>query len=684
MLRAWYKNSCDGFLVDNPETIVGALAAGSARDGFDATPQQIKAWLEEIYILKTQLKALDASNMDIFLEFNIPRMGKRIDALLFIKSDKPHLVILEFKVGMGKIQGQDIDQVMDYALELKNFHRGSHGADIFPVLILTELNASISNEHSLSMAAGLRGIARPICVGAYSLCTLIEMINYTKADTLSDQWEMTPYQPTPTIIEAARALYANHDVRDITRSEGSAASITETSEKLLSIITNAKERNRKTIAFVTGVPGAGKTLVGLNMATIKRDERDDAHAVFLSGNGPLVEVLQEALTRDEQERNGGTKYAARTKVKSFIQIVHHFRDEGIRDPGPPFEHVAIFDEAQRAWDKEMTVDFMRRKKGVSGFDMSEPEFLISCLDRHKTWAVIICLVGGGQEINRGEAGIGAWIEAVLDRFPSWDIAISDKLVDTEYAAGQAVELAASRSTGEGCGSTYIFSELHLSVSMRSFRAENVSSFVKALLDLDTEKARTELQALEGKYPIRITRNLSLAKQWIRQQVQGSERPGLLASSKALRLKPFAIDVKGDTNPVHYFLGGKDDPRSSYYLEAAGSEFDVQGLELDYALVSWDGDLRMGRRSGSFSSEWLYHDFRGHRWMSVNNQQSKRYLKNAYRVLLTRARQGMVIFVPLGNNPPDATRDASYYDGTYHYLKSLGIPELVSEFEDRGY
>ena len=315
--------------------------------------------------------------------------------------------------------------------------------------------------------------------------------------------------------------------------------------------------------------------------------------------------------------------------------------------------------------------------------MSEPEFLISCLDRHETWAVVICLVGGGQEINRGEAGISAWLDAVLERFPHWDIAISSRLTDSEYMAGKAVERAQSRPVGGDNGKTYIVPEMHLSVSMRSFRAENVSSFVKALLDLDAERARAELVTLDEKYPIRITRNLSLAKEWIRQQAQGTERPGMLASSKALRLKPFAIDIKGEADPVHYFLGGKEDPRSSYYLEAVCSEFGVQGLELDYALVSWDGDLRMHENDAS-TSNWSYHDFRGHRWENIKSEQKKVYLKNAYRVLLTRARQGMVIFVPLGNNPPDATRDSSYYDGTYHYLKSLGIPELVSEFEDRGY
>ena len=678
MSRSWYHETCESFISENPDVIIGTLAINSARDGFDLTPQQSLAWEKEIEVLKQQLMKIDTSAMDIFLEFNIPRMGKRIDALILIKSDKPHIVIFEFKIGANRANSQDLDQVMDYALELKNFHESSHGADIFPVLVPTD-NTNIIND-TFKFSILKEGIYAPVCINANSIAILLHRIEYQRGNIVSNQWEDAPYKPTPTIIEAARALYANHDVSEITRSEGSAVNIKATSKQLVDIISHARNEKKKIIAFITGVPGAGKTLVGLNIATLKRAEDDVTHAVYLSGNGPLVKVLQEALARDEVERNGGTLGTARTKVKAFIQNVHHYRDEGIRDKSAPSEHVAIFDEAQRAWNAEMTIDFMRRKKKDPNFDMSEPEFLISCLDRHDDWATIICLVGGGQEINRGEAGISAWIDAILKRFPHWEMAISEQLVDSEYAAGNAVDLAKTRPAGPQNGKTHLLSNLHLSVSMRSFRAENVSGFVKALLDVDTKKAKSELVELSERYPIRLTRNLPLAKQWIRNQAQGTERPGLLASSKALRLKPFAIDVKGDINPIHYFLGGKEDPRSSYYLEAAGCEFDVQGLELDYTIISWDGDFRMGKNV----YEWSYHDFRGHRWLNIKSPDNKEYLKNAYRVLLTRARQGMVIFVPLGNNPPDATRDSSYYDGTYNYLKSLGIRELIADVDDRGY
>jgi len=423
----------------------------------------------------------------------------------------------------------------------------------------------------------------------------------------------------------------------------------------------------KLICFVTGVPGAGKTLVGLNVATRRRDKTQPTHAVFLSGNAPLVAVLSEALTRDEviRQKNLGNKVRkgkVAESVKAFIQNVHHFRDDALIDAGPPPEHVVIFDEAQRAWNLRQTANFMLRRKNRKGFLHSEPDFLISYMDRHADWAVIICLVGGGQEINIGEAGIDAWLEAVNTKFPHWNMHVSSRLTDSEYAAGKALNTVRLRQN------TYFDDCLHLSVSMRSFRAENVSDFVKALLDCERGLARKAFAQLSDRYPIVVTRDLALAKQWIRARARGTERFGLVASSKAQRLKPHAIDIRVDVNPVHWFLNDKDDTRSSYYLEDAATEFQVQGLELDWTCVSWDGDLRFT------GSGWSFHDFRGDRYCNIVNVDNRRYLRNAYRVLLTRARQGMVIFVPPGD-PSDPTRSPMYYDSTYQYLAEVGIPIL---------
>ncbi|HEX2852729.1 MAG TPA: DNA/RNA helicase domain-containing protein, partial [Opitutaceae bacterium] len=348
-------------------------------------------------------------------------------------------------------------------------------------------------------------------------------------------------------------------------------------------------------------------------------------------------------------------------VKQFIQNVHHFRDEALKSDAPPADHVVVFDEAQRAWNQAMTADFMKRKKNVPGFTDSEPQFLIRYVDRHDDWAVILCLVGGGQEINRGESGIGAWLEAARTSFPHWDMYISSRLTDSEYAAAATIGVV-QESRG-----VHFDDNLHLSASMRSFRAEHVSAFVKELLDCERDQARLTLTKL-NRYPICVTRNLSLAKKWVKDQARGSERYGLMASSKAQRLKPHAIDIRVKSDPVHWFLDGKEDTRSSYYLEDAVTEFQVQGLEVDWALVTWDGDFRYA------GTGWSYHDFRGAKWQNVKNADNRNYLRNAYRVLLTRARQGMVLFIPTGD-PMDATRSPAFYDPTFEYLVAVGIPIL---------
>jgi hypothetical protein len=481
-------------------------------------------------------------------------------------------------------------------------------------------------------------------------------------------WARASYRPTPTIVEAARALYAQHSVEAISCYDAGRQNLRVTSRRIEELVDEARANRRKIICFVTGVPGAGKTLVGLNLATRRRDRDEPTHAVFLSGNGPLVAVLREALTRDEVARRKRAGEVVRKKqvaesVKVFIQNVHHFRDEVLIDSAPPADRVVIFDEAQRAWNVQQTANFMRRKKNRDGFDQSEPHFLISYMDRHKDWAAIVCLVGGGQEIYVGEAGIGAWIEAVNQFFPSWHMYISSRLTDSEYTAGHALNAIRTRPN------THFDDDLHLAVSMRSFRAENVSAFVKALLDCEPARARDVFQQIANRYPIALTRDLNAAKQWIRAHARGSERYGMVASSRAQRLKPHAIDIRVDVNPVHWFLNDRSDTRSSYYLEDAATEFQVQGLELDWVCVAWDGDLRYTNVG------WSFHDFRGDRWCNIANPQNQTYLRNAYRVLLTRARQGMVIFVPAGDSR-DPTRSPACYDSTFNYLAEVGIPVLT--------
>jgi DUF2075 family protein len=655
MLSYYFGDTIDDFLRRNTEEIIGSI---TLENQFDSNANQNKSWKQQIEILKKSLVGLNGM---IYFEFSIPRMGKRVDCILIIQNI---VFVIEFKVGEKEYLSTNYDQVWDYALDLKNFHKPSHSAVLVPILVATEAKdlafQIIETSHEDQLIKPLK--SNKINLGEVIKHCLINLNNDSEIN--GDDFIKGSYSPTPTIIEAAVSMYKNHSVDEITRKDADAKNLTDTTNSVSKIIEYAQAENKKVICFVTGVPGAGKTLVGLNIATKHLDKEQATTSVFLSGNGPLVAILQEALTRDkvQQEKEKGnkiTKSSAREGVKAFIQIIHHYRDAYLIDPNPPYDHVAIFDEAQRAWNKEQTINFMRRKKNQPDFKYSEPEYLISCLDRHKDWAVIVCLVGGGQEINTGEAGISEWLYAIKNSFPEWEVCISPNLTDSEYNAIEAIA-----AVENSCVAKYD-SNLHLSVSMRSYRAENVSLFVKQILDINTSEAKRTLLNISDNYPIVLTRNVETAKKWLREKARGSERYGIVVSSQAYRLKPLAMDVRVQTDPVHWFLGQKDDVRSSYYLEDVATEFQVQGLELDWACVTWDGDFR-------YSDEgWKTYSFVGNKWQNINKEERKLYLKNAYRVLLTRARQGMVIVVPEGN-VEDYTRKAEYYNSTFEYLKDIGL------------
>ncbi len=657
MKRHYYSDLISSFRNSSLQEILGTL---SENNEFSTETTQKDAWIWEINFLKEVLKAHDGS---IFFEYSIPRMGKRIDVILIIKNV---IFILEFKVGEKEFLSSSIDQVWDYALDLKNFHETSHIHLVAPVLIATEAKDIIPY---ISTTSHNDNLLLPIKTNSTLLGVVLEKtLQFSDGDNInSENWVEGRYSPTPTIIEAAMSLYSEHGVKEIYRKDASAINLSETTDAILNIIIKAKSQKQKAICFITGVPGAGKTLVGLNIAAKNYKVNEKSSTVFLSGNGPLVAILREALTRDKMRRekekgNKLKKGEVFSQVKSMIQNVHHFRDECLRDSSPPFEHVTIFDEAQRAWDITQTSNFMKRKKNISNFSISEPEFLISCLDRHQDWAVIVCLVGGGQEINTGEAGISEWIESLNRSFPEWHIYVSNRLTDSEYAAGKALQILEKHK------SVITKEELHLSVSMRSFRAEHVSLLVKNILDLNTKEARKNFESINKNYPLVITRDLSKAKQWLKEKARGSERFGIVVSSQAQRLKPYAIDVRSPMDPIHWFLDGKEDIRSSYYLEDIATEFQVQGLELDWTCVTWDGDFRYS------TDGWRCFSFVGSKWNNINKEERKLYLKNAYRVLLTRARQGMVIVVPEGSNE-DQTRKPDFYNDTYNYLAEIGLEQL---------
>lgn len=657
MLNYYYSDTISDFLEKSTETIIGEISV-NGRLGHIHT--ELYAWEFQISLLKDILKDFKGH---LFFEFSIPRMGRRVDCILIIKNI---VFVIEFKVGEKEFLNHNIEQVWDYALDLKNFHKPSHELLLVPILVATH-SKKIPLE--VVFTSHNDNLTNPIRTNAENLgLTIQEVINFYQSteEINPNEYLKGSYSPTPTIIEAAISLYNNHNVEAITRNDADAINLNYTSNYISETIDYAKQNNKKVICFVTGVPGAGKTLVGLKVATEHLDKEKGNTSVFLSGNKPLVDILQEALARDKivQEKLKGnkiTKKSARESVKAFIQIIHHYRDEYLRDPQAPYDHVAIFDEAQRAWTKEQTVKFMHQKKGIANFQYSEPEFLISCLDRHEDWAVIVCLVGGGQEINTGEAGISEWLSAVKNKFEDWETRISPNLIDTEYNAQESIKEL------ELTNKVVFEDKLHLSVSMRSFRAEYLSKFVKEILDFD-ENAKETLKKLNGKYPVVITRDVEKAKKWLKEKARGSERYGIVVSSQAYRLKPLAIDVKTPINHVNWFLDDKDDIRSSYFLEDVATEFQVQGLELDWVCVTWDADLR-------YSNEgWKTYSFVGNKWQNIHKSIRKKYLINAYRVLLTRARQGMIIVVPEGN-VDDHTRQPDFYNSTFDYLKSLGI-EIV--------
>lgn len=659
MQRYYFASSISEFFNTDPKTIIGQLVlsqGGSTKD------TEVYAWKEEILILKNVLRDYTGK---IYLEYSIPRMGKRIDAVCVIGSV---IFILEFKVGEQDFQRNAIDQVVDYALDLKNFHKTSHACFVAPILVATIAKGVYQ---AVTPTVHDDKLLEPIRCNKQTLRDIIQsVLSLAKEEKIIDpsQWETGGYHPTPTIIEAAMALYRGHSVQEISRSDAGAKNLSDTTQAIHKIIQDSKENRRKSICFVTGVPGAGKTLVGLNIATLHMDHKNDLYSVFLSGNGPLVAILREALTRDRyqiEKENGISckKGKIMSEVKSFIQNIYNFRDEcRIDGANPPIEHVALFDEAQRAWDLPQIKNFMNRKKHVPDFSMTESEFLISCLNRHRDWAVIVCLIGGGQEINTGEAGIKEWFRALLYSFPEWEIYVSPHLTDSEYDAEEEIGRITPQSR------IHRDASLHLAVSMRSFRAENVSLMVKQILDLKPRDAKETFEKLKDQYPIALTRNLSSAKKWLKEQARGTERYGIVVSSQAERLKPYAIDVRSEMDPVHWFLDGKEDVRSSYYLEDVATEFDIQGLELDWACVTWDADFRYSHNG------WEHRSFVGDRWYHIRKIEKQIYQKNAYRVLLTRARQGMVIVVPEGD-PADPTRDPSFYNPTFEYLKSIGFDVL---------
>ena len=709
MSRCLYSSSFAEFINTSEKSIFGTLCERYHGEALTTTRE---AWRSEISIMKEILLKFSNKDGKIIFEYDIPRLGKRIDVVLLLEGI---VFCLEFKVGQSSIIEADVDQVLDYALDLKNFHKFSQDHLIVPILIATNYRNSSTE---IQMSVYDDKVVNPLMSGKSGVANLIAEVlkQFPNEPSVNPNWIISPYAPTPTIIEAAKTLYENHSVENITRHEADKVSTDRTISYILDVIKHSKENQKKSICFVTGVPGAGKTLVGLDVAIKQtyqgnKEPVKDEGAVYLSGNGPLVAVLTEALAQDNYSKcraNGEKKKMtdSRREVAKSIQMIHRYRDNmlakiknpvenGVLEIDPEkavklekagfgeVEHVAIFDEAQRSWTHKRLADYLKRggtygnKLKVPNFPLSEAAFLIWSLDQREDWATIVCLVGGGQEINTGEAGISEWIKALNEQFPQWNVYISPKLTEPEYAEGRVNELLQNNPN-------VIYNDsLHLGVSLRSYRAEKLSAFVHSLLSFD-DNAATLYNEIKDKYPIVLTRDMAKARKWLHDKVRGTERTGVLVTKESARFKPLAIHIlpAGDENAVHWFLDDKADVRSSNYLEDAATEIQVQGLELDYTCLLWDADMRYE------DGKWRFYRFNGQtKWVEqIGNTESRqelmKYMLNAYRVLLTRARAGMVICVPEGNANKtvsgfweDSTRLPEFYDGTYQYLKSLGIEEI---------
>ncbi|MFN5380150.1 MAG: DUF2075 domain-containing protein [Bacteroidota bacterium] len=653
MTRSYYSNTISHFLNDDSDKILGQLIRNH---DFAAENLQRNAWIKQIEILKSQLS--DFKHGQIYFEFSIPRMGKRVDNVLIIDD---FIFVVEFKVGDTEYQKHAIEQTVDYCLDLQNFHEGSHHEKIVPVLVSTKA-PDFENVFEVN-----DNLFEPIKSNQNNITQIISQTLFLSDGTKINptKWENSIYKPTPTIIEASQALYRGHSVSEISRSDAGVINLSKTTECINRIIEKSKTTNAKSICFLTGVPGAGKTLAGLNIANERRKAHEDENAVFLSGNGPLVYVLREALVRDEvqQAKENGeklTKKKSAIKANAFIQNIHHFRDDNLISSKAPDEKVVVFDEAQRAWTKEKATSFMKSKG--KDFDMSEPEFLIDVMNRHVNYCTIICLVGGGQEINTGEAGLSEWVIALKNHYPNWDIYYSNLITaDNDYLNDESLkDWLKENGKPEN--------ELHLSVSVRSFRSEKISSFVHEFIDGNAIQAKTILNEIDRLFPIRMTRDFNVAKEWLRNNKKGTERIGLVGSSGGRRLRPIGIDVKNEITAEDWFLNDATDVRSSHYLELVATEFDIQGLEIDYVCLAWDINFYFNE------GVWNYQSFEGTRWKSINSEIDKSYLRNAYRVLMTRARQGLIIFIPYGDNL-DPTRPKELYDNTYNFLSSCGIQTI---------
>jgi hypothetical protein len=672
---AYARYPLSEFLSANPAEVIGTLQTRYAHDGFSSQyTQQTKAWERFLPLLQAELAPLvadhpEAAGWGILLEYPLYRLRKRIDAVI-LADDK--IIVLEAKVGETTFRPEDERQVVDYALDLRDFHAGSRGHPLIPVLWCT--NAPAGQEDNRVSPDFVANVQR---AGAEQLRTVLQRFVSSTGQTrlVLEEWDAAPYQPVPTIIQAATSIFADHDVRAIGRAD--ADNLAVSARRIVEVIAEAKRNCRKAVVFLTGVPGAGKTLAGLQVVhdAVTTGTEDRGDIVYLSGNTPLVEVLREALAQDTVARNRADGKRSSLKeerrlVRTRIQHINDFLKEYLKGTEMvlPHEHAIVFDEAQRAWGARQGAEKFQRPK-------SEPSLLLEIMGRHADWCVCVCLVGGGQEINTGEEGIEGWGHALrslpADERSRWTVFGPDDVFQGGISTGGLALGALPADIA-----TVREPDLRLSVSLRSYRSPAVSAWVTAVLNADLPAAKVQAQLL-GEYPVVLTRSLERAKAWLREKGRGERRYGLLASSGARRLRADGLGEilgAGHRSAIpQWYLIGRDDIRSSYALEVPANEYACQGLEIDFAGVCWGGDLVFTPAKGA----WVCRCLSGNTWNEVRSQENRRFLQNTYRVLLTRAREGLVIWVPHGE-PSDRTRLPEELNATADFLAAAGAQPLALE------
>lgn len=665
-MPSFYRTTVGDFLAQRNDQVLAQLAIAYAKHGYTSQfSEQTLTWDRDIASLRSSLErcslvSASVKTWGLLLEFSIPRKELRIDAVLLIQDV---ILVLEAKTGLPSLQAKR--QIEEYALLLHYFHRESSNRRIVPVIVSLEsvdTDFTALNQRELFPQLFSYWVSPVLRSSWQNLPNLLVAIGRSQSAQVSvELWDESPYFPVPSIIEAALALRKGLAIREIAHSEASEHEIESVKNTIQDIVDRAREENHHAICFLTGVPGSGKTLVGLSLAHSDENKANAIH--FMSGNGPLVKVLQSLFTQ-QSRLAGAPAPQALAEAKTLIENVHVFARYYTDDnPGAPSNHAIIFDEAQRAWNRAQ--NFRKFKR-----DYSEPEMLLRVMERHPDWAVIVALVGGGQEINDGEAGLEEWGNALSESSKQWVIHASPEVLEGgPSTAGHRLFDNPRTHDVQTC------SALHLRTSNRSLRAEQLATWVNRVLDGDAASARS--LEITTRFPIFLSRCLTETRSKLRVQTIGANRCGLIGSSGAARLRAEGLEPNStfhaDYPWEHWYLAEETDVRSSYRCEVFATEFEIQGLELDWIGLCWGGDFIWDESQG-----WQLRNL-GHgretKWRAIKNREKRIYRKNAYRVLLTRARQGMIIFVPQGD-ANDPTKRPEEFEATAQYLARCGVTALA--------